>query len=70
MKGVNLIAGEKGLRVNMYLTRPQVKALKGLSKKTGLTVSDIVRRAIDEYLKKYGGRGDVKFIFSKSKQKE
>lgn len=54
MKGVNLTAGEKGLRMDMYLTRPQVKALKGLSKKTGLSVSDIVRRSIDLYFEKEG----------------
>jgi predicted DNA-binding protein len=47
-----------GKRVNLYLAEIQIKRLKGLSQKTGLSVSEHVRRAIDEYLykeKKKGG---------------
>ncbi len=44
--------GNRGMRVDLYLAIPQVKALKAHAKKTGLTVSDIVRRAIDEYMKR------------------
>jgi len=40
-------------RVGLYLTEPQVKKLKAISKKTGLTVSEIIRRIIDEGLEKY-----------------
>lgn len=36
-------------RVNFYLTDIQVKRLQMMSKKTGLTASELVRRAIDEY---------------------
>lgn len=38
-------------RVDYHLTIPQVKALKALSAKTGLTVSELIRRAVDGYLK-------------------
>ena len=37
-------------RVNYYLSEKQIKDLKQLSGKTGITVSEIIRRAIDEYL--------------------
>ena len=40
-----------GLRVNHYMSEVQVRRLKRLSKKTGLSVSELIRRAIDEYLK-------------------
>lgn len=33
-------------------TPKQVESLRELKKNTGLTVSDIVRRAVDQYLKK------------------
>ena len=39
-------------RVNYHLTEIQIKQLKELSLKTGLTVAEIIRRAIDEYRKK------------------
>jgi len=32
------------------LTTAEIKALKELSKKKGLTVSELIRRALDEYL--------------------
>jgi hypothetical protein len=37
-------------RVNFYLTEIQVKKMRGISEKLGLSVSEIIRRAIDEYL--------------------
>jgi Arc/MetJ-type ribon-helix-helix transcriptional regulator len=40
-------------RVGLYLTDPQVKKLKELSKKTGLTISDLIRRSLDDWLEKY-----------------
>ena len=43
-------------RVGFYLTDLQIKNLKKLSRKTGLTVSEIIRRAIDEHLEKYAGK--------------
>lgn len=42
-----------GQRVGFYLTDLQIKNLKKLSKKTGLTVSEIIRRAIDEHLERF-----------------
>lgn len=39
-------------RINFYLSEKQIASLKALSKKTGLSVSELVRRAIDAYLKK------------------
>ena len=42
-----------GKRVGFYLTDLQIKNLKKVSKKTGLTVSEIIRRAVDEHLEQY-----------------
>ena len=39
-------------RFNFYLTENQINQLKTLSKKTGLKKSELVRRAIDDYLEK------------------
>ncbi len=41
-----------GQRVNHYMSDIQIKKLKKLSKLTGLSVSEHIRRAIDEYLSK------------------
>lgn len=40
-------------RMNFYLTDVQVKRLQAMSKKTGLTASEIIRRAIDEYWERF-----------------
>jgi predicted DNA-binding protein len=40
-------------RQNFYLTDIQVKRLQMMSKKTGLTASEIVRRAVDEYWERF-----------------
>jgi predicted DNA-binding protein len=42
-----------GQRVGFYLTDLQIKNLKKLSKKTGLTVSEIIRRAVDEHVERF-----------------
>lgn len=39
------------VRVNFFLSEQQVAALKALAKRTGLTVSELIRRAVDAYLK-------------------
>ncbi len=39
-------------RLNIYLEPPQKDKLEKLSKKTGAPISELVRRAIDLYLKK------------------
>ena len=38
-------------RVNYHLPEPMIERLKAISKKTGLPVSELIRRAIDAYLK-------------------
>lgn len=40
-------------RMNFYLTDIQIKRLQTISKRTGLTVSEHVRRAIDEYWERF-----------------
>ena len=47
-------------RMNFYLADLQIKRLRALSKKTGLPLSDILRRAIDEYWERLEKRGWVK----------
>ena len=37
-------------RHNFYLPKQQMEALKALSKETGLSMSEHMRRAIDDYL--------------------
>lgn len=39
-------------RINFYLTDKQTGRLRLLSQETGLSVSELVRRAIDIYLRK------------------
>jgi len=46
------------IRTNIYLTEPQIKKFKTISKKTGLAVSDLIRRALDEWLERYEGKGE------------
>jgi Ribbon-helix-helix domain len=40
------------IRVNYHLTLPQLAALRTASRKTGLTVAELIRRAVDAYLKR------------------
>lgn len=44
------------IRVNYNLTEKQLARLKALSKETGLTVSEMIRRAVDGYLEKESER--------------
>ncbi len=39
-------------RTNIYLTEPSVEKLQVLSVKTGLSVAELIRRAVDDFLKK------------------
>jgi hypothetical protein len=43
-------------RTNIYLSEVQMKKLKAIMKKTGLGMSEIIRRMIDEGLKKHEER--------------
>jgi len=38
-------------QVSIYLSDPQVAALKALSEETGLAYAELIRRAVDQYLK-------------------
>ena len=40
------------VRVGLYLSEVQMRKMKALSKKRGLTVSEMIRRMIDEGLEK------------------
>ena len=50
-------------RTNIYLTETQIKKFKAISKKKGYPISELIRRALDEWLDKYeekegkGGEG-------------
>jgi metal-responsive CopG/Arc/MetJ family transcriptional regulator len=39
-------------RTNIYLTENQAKQFKKLSKKKGITASELIRRALDQWLEK------------------
>jgi hypothetical protein len=46
------------VRVGLYLSEIQMKRARNIAKKRGLTVSEIIRRMIDEGLERYEkGRG-------------
>jgi Ribbon-helix-helix protein, copG family len=38
------------IRTNIFLTEPQLAALRRLSDSTGLSVAELIRRAIDTYM--------------------
>ena len=38
------------LRMNIYVTKEQKKALEKLSAKTGAPIAELIRRAVDAYL--------------------
>ena len=39
-------------RVNYHLPEPIIEKLKELSRETGLSVAELIRRALDDFLKK------------------
>jgi len=43
-------------RANLYLTDKQYKELIGITKEDGIKLSELVRRAIDEYLERRNRR--------------
>ncbi|WP_415838235.1 ribbon-helix-helix protein, CopG family [Polaromonas hydrogenivorans] len=47
-----LVHDECMKRTNIYLTEPSVEKLQELSKQTGLSVAELIRRAIDGFLNK------------------
>jgi hypothetical protein len=50
--GVYTVCMADLIRVNYHLATQQLAALRKRSKETGLTVADLIRRAIDAYLKR------------------
>jgi hypothetical protein len=44
------------VRTNIYLSEDQMKKVKAIARKSGLKSAEIIRRLIDEGLKKYGKR--------------
>jgi predicted DNA-binding protein len=46
-------------RTSLFLKSEQVEKLSAMSKKTGAPVAEIVRRAVDEYLKRRGHAYDT-----------
>lgn len=40
-------------RLGVYLSEVQVKKLRAIQKKTGLTVAELIRRAVDGWLEDY-----------------
>ena len=47
-------------RVNFVLTEPQIKNLNQISETTGLSVSEIIRRAVDDWIEKYEEKQSAK----------
>jgi len=41
-------------RVNYHLTAKQLESLRSLKKDTGLSVAELIRRAVDKYIKEQG----------------
>lgn len=47
----------RAARRNFYLSDLQLKRLNSMSKKLGLSASEILRRAIDEYWERFRKKG-------------
>jgi predicted DNA-binding protein len=45
-------------RTQVFLPDPVISRLKALSKKTGLSVAELIRRAIDDYLERLSRKVD------------
>jgi hypothetical protein len=41
-------------RTNIYLTENQMKRFKALSKKKGVSVAELIRRVLDQWLEREG----------------
>ncbi len=40
-------------RVNLYLSDPQTKKLREISRKTDLSISEHIRKALDKYIEEW-----------------
>jgi predicted DNA-binding protein len=45
-------------RTHIFLPDPVISRLKALAKQTGLPVSELIRRAIDDYLERLSRKAD------------
>jgi len=45
------------IRVNYYITKKQNESLKSMSKDIGLSVSELIRRAIDKWIEEQRMKG-------------
>ena len=44
-------------RLDITVSEVHIKRLKTMAKKTGLTVSELIRRAVDDYWEKFKEKG-------------
>ena len=42
-----------GVRIHVILTKPQNRTLREISRESGMTVAEHIRRAIDDYLRAF-----------------
>jgi len=40
-------------RIGVYLAEMQIKKLRAIQKKTGLSVAELIRRSVDNWLEEY-----------------
>jgi predicted DNA-binding protein len=48
---------DRMIRTNIYLTEPQMRRLKAISKRSGLKIAEIIRAMVEEGLRKYEKEG-------------
>ncbi len=55
-------------KYNLYLSEQQISALALLSEERGLSVSEIIRRALDEYIEKESNKNQLISANQKNKK--
>ena len=55
-------------KYNLYLSEQQINALALLSEEKGLSVSEIIRRALDEYIEKESNKNQLLSANQKNKK--
>lgn len=55
-------------KYNLYLSEQQINALVLLSEEKGLSVSEIIRRALDEYIEKESSKNQLLSANQKNKK--
>jgi metal-responsive CopG/Arc/MetJ family transcriptional regulator len=55
-------------KYNLYLSEQQINALVLLSEEKGLSVSEIIRRALDEYIEKESNKNQLLSANQKNKK--